>query len=133
MNWYTKKILSDIAVIVVCVGVALYLSGCASIPTPDECKVTRFETEEQLTQCFKDAYAEQDRIYELEDRWARQLDIWELCQAVHEASGNITYHKHSHSKMRPTSEMGEREKVRQDIQSNGCMFIWKQYERRQNR
>ena len=130
MNWKTMKILSDfITVALVVIVMCAMMAGCASVPTVDECQASRFPTEGQLTECIKDAEAELDRQYELEDRWAREQDIWQLCERVHASRNNITYHKHDHNRMRPETELGRREKIRQDIQSNNCMFIWKQYER----
>ena len=122
MNWVRLAILA---------GLLYACYGCVSIPTVDECQASRFETEAELTQCIIDAEAELDRIYELEDRWARERDIWVLCDKVYDSIGRPTIHKHTHDRMRPTSAGREREKIREDIRTNNCMMIWRAYERTQ--
>jgi len=91
---------------VIALFVALFLgvAGCASAPlTVDE------------------EYAREDRI--TQDR-----EVWSLCERVHAASGNPTWHighthgKKSKSRSRRISEM------RDDIFTNGCRRIYKKVE-----
>jgi hypothetical protein len=76
MNWLRLAILA--VILYACVG-------CAVIPTVEQCAATKFPTEEQLTQCIKDAKEEADRQYEREDRRTKEVDrivwLYNACEA----------------------------------------------------
>ena len=134
MNWQTKKILSDfITVIVVCGVLVFFMSGCASIPTVQECEALPGLTPEQRTECVIEADKEQQRRYEVEDAKNQRLDIWNLCVAVYRHFGKPTFSKHSHDPMRAGGRVHTDDEVRSDILVNDCMYIWRQAQRRQNR
>ena len=108
MNWKTRKIVTDfITVIVVCVVLVAMMAGCAPL------------TEQHQ--------------YERQDRVNVRLDIWEVCQRAYSVHGKAMRSNHDHSRRRAGGRVHTDAEVSEDIRLNNCRWIWKQYQRRNQR
>jgi hypothetical protein len=86
-----------------------------------------------LYACVGCAPLTEQEQYERQDRINQRLDIWNLCKAVYDQNGAIMTSRHNHDRSTASGRVHTDDEVRDDILVNNCMWIWKQYERRNNR